>query len=234
MSLITTGDFKTSKGDKRNYLTGIVYMAPSNIVIGINVCKFASAGCKKACLYTAGHGAFSNVQAARIKRTELFRDDINEFMDTITMEIIKLNKKATRKGTSLAIRLNGTSDICWEKIRSRLTNKNIFETFPTIQFYDYTKDHTRLDALKGKWGNYHLTYSVSETKASEKHALRLLPLGVNCAVVFKELPTKYLGHKVINGDLDDLRFLDDKGVVVGLKAKGQARKDQSGFVKVAV
>ena len=35
---------------------------------------------------------------------------------------------------------------------------------------------------------------------------------------------------VINGDKTDMRFKDPVGVIVGLKAKGKARKDTSGFV----
>lgn len=129
----------------------------------------------------------------------------------------------------LAIRLNGTSDICYENIIVD-DNKNIFELFPEVTFYDYTKDYTRRDALKGKWKNYHLTFSRSESKKNHTKALELLEQGVNVAVVFDKLPKKFAKVTVINGDETDLRFLDKKNKVVGLVAKGKAKKDTSGFV----
>lgn len=91
--LITFSNAKTVKGEKLNYLTGILYMAPSNMVKGINVCKFASSGCKKSCLYSAGRGAFSNVQQARISKTELFRDNQKFFMQCIVKDVIAAKKK---------------------------------------------------------------------------------------------------------------------------------------------
>ena len=59
--------------------------------------------------------------------------------------------------------------------------------------------------------------------------------GMNYAVVFKNklLPVGYEGYPVINGDSTDLRFLDPKGVVVGLYAKGRAKKSDSGFAVAA-
>ena len=45
------------------------------------------------------------------------------------------------------------------------------------------------------------------------------------------MPVDYLGLPVFNGDESDLRFLDPKQVIVGLYAKGKAKKDETGFVK---
>ena len=229
MKLITFSNAKTTKGQKYNWLTGILYMAPSNIVKGINVCKFASSGCKKSCLYTAGRGVFSNVQQARISKTELFRDDKTFFMQCVVKDIIAAKKKAAKNNMKLAIRLNGTSDICFETIIVS-DNKNIFELFPEVTFYDYTKDYTRKDALKGKWKNYHVTFSRSESKKNHTKSLELLAQGVNVAVVFDNLPKKFANVTVVNGDETDLRFLDKKKRVIGLIAKGKAKKDNSGFV----
>lgn len=108
--------------------------------------------------------------------------------------------------------------------------KNIFELFSGIQFYDYTADHTRLDAFMGKWSNYHLTYSRKESRASHVHAERLLSMGVNVAAVYSNADKAVEKLNAINGDLHDLRFLDQKGKIVALKAKGDAKKDESGFV----
>lgn len=118
---------KTSKGEDLGYLTGIMYLAPADIVKGLNLCPSASKGCKAACLYSAGRGKFNNVQTARIKKTELFRDDFEHFFKSLIWDIEKAAKRSKNKGLKLCIRLNGTSDIMWENIRSPLTGLNIFE-----------------------------------------------------------------------------------------------------------
>lgn len=221
---------KTIKGEKYNFLTGILYLSPSDIVDGVNLCKFASKGCREACLYTAGRGKFNSVQQARKRKTELYRDNLEAFMRSIAKDIARVKRKAARESKVPVIRLNGTSDIRFEHIRNS-KGQNIFEMFPEVQFYDYTKDSLRYDALMGRWDNYHLTFSMNESRANQKAAIRLLQLGVNVAIVFDKLPTKFIGYKVINGDETDLRFLDKRGVIVGLIVKGDAKKDKSGFVQ---
>jgi len=226
MKLLSVGNnAKTIKSDKGGeYLTAILYLAPADIVPGINVCPMAEkAGCKKACLYSAGRGAFTNVQQARIRKTELFRDDPIGFVDQLAVDIVKAKKKAEKLGVKLAVRLNGTSDIAWEN-KHGSNGLSLMDTFPEIQFYDYTK-------LPGRKvpENYHLTVSYSE--ASESYAKKVRLYSHNWAVVFKDsLPAKFHGRKVINGDRDDLRFLDPASVVVGLVAKGKAKQDNTGFV----
>jgi hypothetical protein len=139
-------------------------------------------------------------------------------------------RKAKKNNLTPCIRLNGTSDIRWENIRAK-NGKNIFEIFPNVIFYDYTKDFKRTKALSGHWSNYHLTFSITESKRNQKEAFKLLDKGVNVAVVFNGIiPNKFKDNEVINGDKHDLRFLDKKGVVVGLTAKGDAKKDNSNFV----
>ena len=214
---------KTVKGQKDGYMTAILYLAPSN-QSGFNTCPMASEGCKKACLYTAGHGAFNNVQQGRINKTRWFIQERNTFMEQLKKEITNHIKNATRKGFIPCIRLNGTSDISWEIFE-------IFSQFPKINFYDYTKIQKR--ALKFAGGeyppNYHLTYSLNEDNYDK--AMEVLARGGNVAVVFRnELPKTFKGYRVINGDEHDLRLLDPKNVVVGLKAKGKAKTDTSGFV----
>lgn len=121
------------------------------------------------------------------------------------------------------VRLNGTSDIDWQKIK--IDNQYLFSLFPNITFYDYTKDYSRIP----KFDNYHLTYSYTET--TDSNLLPELIQKGNVAVVFNKLPIIWHGVEVVNGDLNDLRPLDKKGVIVGLIAKGKAKKDTSGFVK---
>ena len=214
---------KTVKGQKAGYMTAILYLAPST-QSGFQVCPMASEGCKKACLYTAGHGAFNNVQQGRINKPRWFIQERNTFMDQLRKEINNHVKNATRKGFIPCIRLNGTSDISWEAT-------GIFEQFPEVQFYDYTKIYKRaLKFVNGQYpSNYHLTYSLNED--NYKEAFDILLKGGNISAVFRnELPENYKGYKVINADETDLRFTDDNNIIAGLKAKGQAKKDYSGFV----
>ena len=225
-NLLTFQNAKTSKGEKLNYLTGILYLAPADTIKGLNLCKFASKGCKSACLYSAGRGKFKSIQAARISKTELFRDKLGYFMECLINNIQKLKKRADKLGMIPVVRLNGTSDISWENIRNSL-GQSIFDLFPEIQFYDYTKNFNRFKFNLPT--NYHLTFSASESNGNA--TLKLIDKKVNIAVVFRSLPVKYLGVKVVSGDDTDLRFLDGKGVIVGLTAKGQAKKDCSGFVR---
>tara|TARA_R100000773_G_C4208702_1_gene108835 strand:+ start:142 stop:849 length:708 start_codon:yes stop_codon:yes gene_type:complete len=214
---------KTVKGQKNGYMTAILYLAPST-QSGFQVCPMASEGCKKACLYTAGHGAFNNVQQGRINKTRWFIQERNTFMDQLKKEINNHIKNATKKGFIPCIRLNGTSDISWE-------TTGIFEEFPQVQFYDYTKIYKRaLKFVNGQYpSNYHLTYSLNED--NYKEAFDILLKGGNISAVFRnELPETYKGYKVINADETDLRFTDDTNIIAGLMAKGKAKKDYSGFV----
>ena len=214
---------KTVKGQKDGYMTAILYLAPSN-QSGFNTCPMASEGCKKACLYTAGHGAFNNVQQGRINKTRWFIQERSTFMDQLRKEITNHIKNATRKGFIPCIRLNGTSDISWE-------TTGIFEQFPQVQFYDYTKIYKRaLKFVNGQYpSNYHLTYSLNEDNYQE--AFDILLKGGNISAVFRnELPETYKGYRVINADETDLRFTDDNNIIAGLMAKGKAKKDYSGFV----
>lgn len=224
MSILSvSADAKTSKGEAKGYLTGILYLAPST-VSGRQVCPFASPACHAACLYSAGRGAFSNVQKSRISKTQAYFDDKVAFLQNLDKDVAGLIAKATRQSMRPAVRLNGTSDIAWERT-------GIMDRFPSVPFYDYTKNPLRYaQFLSGKLPkNYRLVFSRSET--NEAQCLEFLAKGGNVSVVFrKSLPKAWKGYRVIDGDKTDLRFLDPKGVVVGLVAKGKAKADKSGFV----
>jgi len=219
------------KGQKKGYLSSVLHLAPADLS-GKNTCPKATAGCMAACLNTAGRGGIFKkgestnvIQQARIRKTKQFFENRQEFLNELTTEIVKTIAKAEKQGLTPVFRLNGTSDISWEKYE--VTNgKNIFEMFPEVQFYDYTKVYGRkVKHLK----NYHLTFSKAD--GNDLDAGLAMGEGMNVAVVFRDaLPKTYRGRTVINGDETDLRFLDPKGVVVGLKAKGKAKKDISGFV----
>ncbi len=218
-------DAKTSKGDKFGYMTGIMYLAPANIS-GFEVCPSRSEGCTSACLFTAGRGVYNNVRDARIRKTLLLFNNRSEFLNNLKDDIRLLVKKADKVGKIPCVRLNGTSDLGWEGLA-----RDIMLEYSAVQFYDYTKVLTRMIRYcDGKLpNNYHLTFSRSE--ANWLDCKKVLKAGGNVAAVFyKALPKTYEGYKVVDGDLSDLRFLDDKNVIVGLKAKGKARFDNSNFV----
>lgn len=222
MKLLTIGNTKTTKGEAKGYLTFIMHLAPSTLS-GYNTCPMASAGCASACLNTAGRGRFTATQEARIRKTRWFFENRDSFMAQLVKDIQAAIRKADREGMTPVFRLNGTSDIRWESVAVE-GFRNVMEMFPNTQFYDYTKLTNRRDIP----ANYHLTFSRSET--NEIDALRMLTeQGMNVAVVFDTLPEKWAGVKVIDGTETDLRFLDEKCVIVGLVAKGKAKKDTSGF-----
>ena len=238
-SLLSTGNPKVLKGQTEGYMTFILHLAPYNLS-GHNTCPKATAGCILSCLNTAGRGGMFKrgentnvIQKARIRKTNWFYTDRLAFMNALVKDIQKAIKYAQKRGYIPVFRLNGTSDLSWEKysvIVDGIEYKNVFEAFPDIQFYDYTKVLGR--KIKDI-SNYHLTFSKAE---SNDFDVRLaVNQGYNVAVVFStkkgaELPATYLNRFVFNGDESDLRFLDPKGVVVGLYAKGRAKKDTSGFV----
>ena len=222
---------KTVKGEQLGFLTGILYLAPSDIS-GFNVCPMAKlAECEKPCLYTAGRGAFTSIQLARINKTKYYFEDRQNFMLNIVKDIEKGIKQAKKAGLTLLIRLNGTSDIKWENVYFTYDNKQttIFDLFPEIQFYDYTKIANRVDLPK----NYDLTFSYSGVVTFQKYVKKAIDNQMRIATVFRrveDIPTEFLGLPVVSGDNSDIRHLDNQNSIVALYAKGKAKKDYSGFV----
>lgn len=218
-------NIKTAKNDLETF---ILYMAPADQVQGLNLCPFASSGCKKSCLYSAGRGKFSNVQASRINKSKFWGYNREAFYIQLANELLKIHDKAMKQDKQIAIRLNGTSDIDHLYLLYRYSGIDFLETFyENLLFYDYTKNVNHVSRYRNT--RYKITFSRSETNEAE--AKKVLKLGGNIAVVFSgDLPDFYLGYPVINGDLTDLRYFDPVNVVVGLKAKGDAKKDLSGFV----
>lgn len=240
---LLTPDFantKTAKSSKvfSGYVSYILHLSPADLAFKFigqrgTLCPMASQGCKAACLNTAGRGRFNSIQESRIRKSLYFILFKNEFMSHLKKEISRLETKANKAGKRLVIRLNGTSDIQWENINmSQVVVHpilNVFDLFPNVQFYDYTKIVKRLDKVS-QHKNYFVVFSASESNESD--CVKALELGFNVATVFNSIPDSWLGVKVINGDTHDFRFLDQgRGVIVGLKAKGKAKHDKSGFVK---
>lgn len=216
---------KVAKNMKDDVLTIPHNLAPHKSA-GFNTCAQASKGCIAACLNTAGNPVYLNGKLkARHNRTQAFFRARKAYVALIAFEIQSHIIRANKLGMKAGVRLNTTSDIMWESVY--LDNgETLFELFPIVSFYDYTKITKRM--FKSLPSNYHLTFS--KTESNDDDVKRVLASGGNVAIVFDKLPESYMGYKVINGDLTDYRPSDDSGVIVGLKAKGQAKTDQSGFV----
>ncbi len=220
-----TTNAKTSKNSMESY---ILYLAPFTLNSkGVNLCPKASKGCISVCLNTSGRGAFNNVQRARISKSDYYLLKREEFLTQLVSELRKINSK----GKPVEVRLNGTSDLDWFGIVKQRLNVDLLQEMTNIQFYDYTKQIGKVTKYLGT--RYVQTFSRSETNWSE--CVTALSMGVNVAVVFdhsKPLPSEYQGYKVIDGDIADDVMMHNSGVIIGLKAKGKAKKDTSGFVVI--
>ena len=217
--LLSTANPKIQKGTKLGYLSFILHLAPADLS-GRETCPKRTVGCTAACLNTAGRGGMfkrgentNMIQKARIRKTEYFFNDRAGFLADLEADIRKAVRFAERKGLIPVFRLNGTSDLSWEKY-------GIIDKFPTVQFYDYTKVLGRKTA---HLPNYHLTFSKADGNDSD--VAEALLQGMSVVAVYDKIP-----EGVPSADETDLRFLDPKGTMLGLKAKGRAKKDYSGFV----
>lgn len=235
-TLLTSGNQKILKGEKLGYITKGIHLAPANLS-GYEVCQWRSKGCTASCLNTAGRGQMNSIQVSRVNKTKLFFEKKMEFLEKLSKEISSSIKSAQKKSMKAVFRPNLTSDIMWENEINE-DGATILEKHSSTQFYDYTKSFKRMCSFLGKPfikgeakfpSNYHLTFSRSEN--NDKKCEMVLLMGGNVAVVFRnQLPKTWKGFDVVNGDETDLRFLDKKGVVVGLIEKGMAKKDETGFV----
>jgi len=224
--LLSTANPKIQKGTKLGYLSFILHLAPADLS-GKETCPKRTAGCTAACLNTAGRGGMfkkgentNMIQKARIRKTNYFFNDKAGFMKDMYNDIIKAKKFAEKQGLIPVFRLNGTSDLSWEKYTVGTTDMNLFQLFPTVQFYDYTKI---LGRKVGQYLNYHLTFSKAD--GNDTDVAEALKQGMSVVAVYDQIP-----KGVPSADETDLRFLDPKGIMLGLKAKGRAKKDYSGFV----
>jgi hypothetical protein len=240
MKLLSVGNPKVLKGIKQGYNTYILHLAPANLS-GYETCPKRTAGCTSACLNTAGRGGMfkkgettNTIQKARIRKAKMFFENRAEFMADLVKDIELAIKQSEKKGLIPVFRLNGTSDLSFEKyevIRNGKLYRNIFSAFADNIFYDYTKILGRKIA---NIPNYSLTFSAAD--GNDNDVAKAITQGYNIATVFGikktlPMPDSYLGLPVFNGDESDLRFLDPKQVIVGLYAKGKAKKDETGFVK---
>ena len=220
---------KMAKGEQFGVKTAILHLAPFDLS-GKNVCPKASPECVALCLNTSGRGQMNSVQKARVKKTQYFWTNKNGFLWDLSKEIQQLKNRAKNQGFKFAVRLNGTSDLAWHRMKVN-GGSTLHELHPDVQFYEYTKV---LNYLNHKIKNLHFTFSDSGRNSADiKKAIKS---GYNVATVFKnKLPRNWMQRRVINGDKHDLRYRDPSGVVVGLIAKGKASRidQQNKFVKGA-
>ena len=219
-----------SKTAKNILETYILYLAPhTQNSKKINICPKASKGCAAACLFSAGRGKFSNVIASRTNKTEYYLSDKKTFINQLSNELLKIAAKSIKQNKKIAIRLNGTSDQDFISIIKKYNNLDLLndKEFKNLVFYDYT---AILGKIK-KYINTNYSLTLSRKEDNENEIIEALKLGGNVAAVFRDdLPTKYKGFTVVNGDNSDLEMIYNKNVILGLKAKGDAKKDKSGFV----
>ncbi len=217
---------KTVKNDIETF---ILYLAPhKQNAKGVNICPAASNGCIAACLYSAGRGKFSNVQQSRINKTNFYISNKSLFIKKLATEILREYTKAKKKGIKIAFRLNGTSDLDFVYLLQKYAGLDISTLKDVATFYDYTKLIGKIKKYLNH-PNYFVTFSRSEI--NESVAIAVLNMGGNVAAVFSNnLPNFWRGYKVIDGDKSDLEMIYNTNVVLGLKAKGDAKKDKSGFV----
>lgn len=228
--LLTMDNAKTPKGEKLGYGTAILYLSPARSGGHGNICPFATKGCIKACLNTAGRAQiFGHIIEARKRKTRMFFKERAAFVDQLQNEIQKHVNWCLWHALNPAIRLNGTSDFPWENYGTYLMSKDY--GIP-VSFYDYTKNPRRmLRYLAGDLpANYHLIFSRSEDKVNQQQAQAFLALGGRVAIVFEKKPKRYWDYPVVDGDQHDLIFLHPPSTIIGLKPKGKARQDTSGFV----
>ena len=224
--IATSAKISHSKQYSHQYTYGM-YLAPAKLS-GHNVCSHSTPECRLGCLNTSGRAGIeefsgiTKIADCRIKKTKLFFEHTAFFMQWLIAEIKMAQAKAIRDNYFFSVRLNATSDINWANVL--VDGQNIFQIFPQVSFYDYTKNPSK---FANKASNYHLT--LSYTGRNWLACEELLKQGVNVAMVFKaknviDLPTQFLEYQVINGDLTDYRISDAKGIIVGLKWKRIANR----------
>ena len=240
--LLTFGNPKTIKGQKRGFHTYILHLAPAK-ESGFETCRWRTPGCTALCLNKAGRGGLfkagkstNTIQEARKRRTRLFFENREAFLALLVADIEYAIRYSDARGFTAVFRLNGTSDLVWESmpvIRNGKAFDHIFAAFPDVQFYDYTK--APYAARSHTIANYHLTFSFAETIKNQLEASVWYANGHNLSVVFglkktEPLPETFNGMPVFNADETDLRFLDQRGIA-GLHAKGNAwKRNRNGFI----
>lgn len=225
------GGINTSSKIKKNgkvshQYTYSLYLLPAK-ASGYQVCAGATKECIAGCLNTSGRVIMdinnaNNILTARYKKTRLFFEQRELFLNWLVAELKTAQKKAKKDGFGFSVRLNCTSDLNWDMYL--INGKSIFDIFPNVQFYDYTKIARR---MLNDIPNYDLTLSYNGKNWLS--CVGALMTNKNVAVIFnvrkgQPLPSTFGGYKVLDGDLTDYRPDDEKGCIVGLRWKKIADK----------
>lgn len=221
--LLTAANSKTPKGEELGWLSTVLYLMPHTSGGGkVTLCPMSTPDCRAMCLASAGLSGLPKQLGAKLRRTFMFNNERAQFMDLLLADIEKLKRIAAAEGLKPALRLNGSSDLVWERLVPGWSDLG-------IQKYDYTKiplEHRAADEA------YHLTFSVEGAKDMTR-ALAYLRGGHSIAVVVPEELKKRAvscgvatgGFPIIDGDLSDTRFLDPPSAIVLLKPKGHIRTE---------
>jgi hypothetical protein len=229
----TTKSVKHRKAGKFGELTYSLYLAPAK-TSGYEVCPGRTKECTMFCLNESGMNTMVRndkgdvINDSRITKTKLFFEHREFFMEWLSYEIKAAQRKAIRMTYAVSVRLNNTSDISPEDFI--LDGKNLLEIFPSTNFYDYSKVKGRIELMK-QYPNYNVTYSYTGYNLTE--CQKMLLNKINVAVVFKMVPENFMGYRVIDGDKNDLRYRDLKGVIVGLSYK-RTRKKLTSDIKFVI
>jgi hypothetical protein len=191
------------------FMQGIMFLSPHRASGRLNLCLNSTPSCRRNCLKSAGRLAMDSSQRAQKIRTEFLADHPAQFFTVMLGEMEAGRKRAWKMNMKLVLRLNGLSDVQWHEWF------DLSAHFPTVQFSEYTKEEDAVDTRTNEYTI--LSYSERYTEDQVRVMKR------NVAVVFDGgLPETWAGKPVIDGDLHDFRFLDPRGVIVGLRAKGDA------------
>lgn len=221
-NILTYNNAKTVKGESLGF-GSFLFMGAPHTESGYNACASSTAGCREACIFYAGRGAFDTVKQARIRKTILYFTKRREFLELVNKDIKSAIRWSKKNDLTPCFRLDGTTDL---GIARYFVNE-----YPDNQFYDYTKVITRLNKAS-KSVNWHTTFSLSE-KTTVKQMKVLLASPSNIAVPFRNVPEagrRVLGRRIENGDENDLRFLDGHKKIITLKVKGRGRKSTNEFI----
>jgi len=220
--------FLTKAKSKNSLSTWILYLNPAEQNSkGINLCPFASKGCLVSCIHTAGSGGLDIVKEARARRTELLVKNRRQFYMQLAKEILSKVAYYQRKNQMIAFRLNGTSDIDHAKALKVYAGLEIEDLHGKAVFFDFTKSIHMAVKYKDS-PNYILTFSRAED--NQEHVLTAMEYNINVSVVFSNKPPKeFLGKSVIDGGQNGIMMIYNRNVIIGILAKGAARKDTTGF-----
>lgn len=227
-ALLGIHNAKTVKGEALGFLTAILYLAPHTLAHTKSVCPASTPDCRADCLFSSGRGALPTTRDARTRRTLLYWNDRAQFMAKLSAEIHGYTVLAAEHGLKLAVRLNGTSDILWERVPApcgvQRSKNNVLEQYPQVSFYDYTKH--KPSARRVLPPNYRLTFSAQ--RETMRDAMAALASGWNVsAVVDDETHAALMAENhpaLVDGTVHDLRFIEGPQTIALLKPKGSLRK----------